>query len=231
VIQLIDINKSYRTDTGRVHALEGISVHIPCGDFVAIMGPSGSGKSTLLSIMGLINRPSKGKILLDGQDVSSLTEKKRTIERSQSIGFVFQFPGLVNTLTVIENVLLPTMLYRKTTAKDHAFAKELLEQVGLNEKVTYRHHQLSGGEQRRVALARAIVNNPKLILADEPTGALDEETACGMMELFESFHKDGKTIIMVTHDQTMAKYARRVMRIKNGVVESEYVKEERTTQA
>ena len=228
MIDLRGVTKTYdgpslqenRDRKQKIHALGGIDLHIPRGEFVAIMGPSGSGKSTLLSILGLLSQPTEGTMVLDGLDVTGLRERERTRLRAEQIGFVFQFPSLVNTLNVRENVLLPKMLTKSVTKSDRARADSLLADMGLAGREEERSFKLSGGEQRRVALARALISDPAVVLADEPTGALDEETAGEMMGLLGRLHVAGKTVVMVTHDRAMAQYATRTVKIKSGVIGS-----------
>jgi ABC-type lipoprotein export system ATPase subunit len=227
MIELIGVTKTYegpslqqenRERKQKIHALGGIDLHIPRGEFLAIMGPSGSGKSTLLSILGLLSQPTTGAVLLDGVDVTGLRERERTRLRAEQIGFVFQFPSLVNTLNVRENVLLPILLTGRVTQSDRARADALLSEVGLAERGEERSYKLSGGEQRRVALARALISDPAVVLADEPTGALDEATAQEMMGLLGRLHRAGKTVVMVTHDRAMAQHATSAVKIQSGVI-------------
>ncbi|HEU4963789.1 MAG TPA: ABC transporter ATP-binding protein [Bacilli bacterium] len=218
IITLADVKKSYATPKGKKKVLQGIDLAIDRGEFVAVMGPSGSGKSTLLSIIGLLAAPTKGSVIVAGQETSHLNERQRTRLRSESIGFVFQFPSLVNTLNVRENVMLPKMLVGNVGQADRRYADDLLERVGLTGRGGDRSFQLSGGEQRRVALARALMNRPQLLLADEPTGALDDATAVEMIELMKQFHAEGTTLVMVTHDKQMAARADRLLQIRDGVM-------------
>lgn len=218
IVTLTDVKKSYRTPQGKKKVLQGTTLQIASGEFAAVMGASGSGKSTLLSIIGLLAAPTKGSVQVAGQETSHLSEKQRTKLRSEAIGFVFQFPSLVNTLNVRENVMLPKMLVGNLGAEDRRYADELLERVGLQGRGDDRSYQLSGGEQRRVALARALMNRPKLLLADEPTGALDDETALEMIHLIKQFHAEGTTVVMVTHDKGMARHADRLLQIRDGVI-------------
>ncbi|MGB8956250.1 MAG: ABC transporter ATP-binding protein [Tumebacillaceae bacterium] len=219
MVRLTGVNKSYKTPHGIIRALHSTDLTIGRGEFVAVMGPSGSGKSTLLSMIGLLAKPTKGSIELDGRETSRMTERERARMRSEKIGFVFQFPSLVNTLDVRENVMLPKMLSGTVTAADRRHAGDLLTQVGLSGRGDDRSYQLSGGEQRRVALARALMNDPALLLADEPTGALDEETAREMIGLLQMVNAAGKTVVMVTHDHAMAKRAHRILTIRDGTME------------
>ncbi|KEO82709.1 ABC transporter ATP-binding protein [Tumebacillus flagellatus] len=204
----------------QIHALAGIDLRIEQGEFVAIMGPSGSGKSTLLSVIGLLSQPTEGAVFIDGRDMTQLRERERTRLRARRIGFVFQFPSLVNTLNVRENVLLPILLRGSVTKSDRMRADALLARVGLTDRGEDRSFTLSGGEQRRVALARALMGDPPLLLADEPTGALDEETAEEMMGLFSRLQAEGKTVVMVTHDRSLTRYANRTVKIQSGVIET-----------
>jgi ABC-type lipoprotein export system ATPase subunit len=218
MLQLSGVKKTYKAPHGLVRALKGVDLTVSDGEFVAIMGPSGSGKSTLLSMLGLLSAPTKGLILINGKETSAMSDRERTRMRSEAIGFVFQFPSLVNTLNVRENVMLPKMLVGSVSAKDTRRADDLLEQVGLKGRGDDRSYQLSGGEQRRVAVARALMNDPVLLLADEPTGALDLETGISIMELFREINERGKTVVMVTHDQELSRYAHRVIKISDGVI-------------
>ena len=219
MIRLTAVKKSYKSPHGIVQALQSTDLEIAQGEFLAIMGPSGSGKSTLLSLIGLLAQPTKGSIELEGRETSRMSDRERTQLRSEKIGFVFQFPSLVNTLDVRENVLLPKMLRGPVTAADRRHADELLAGVGLIGRGDDRSYQLSGGEQRRVALARALMNDPALLLADEPTGALDEGTAEEIVDLLAKINQAGKTVVMVTHDRAVAKRAHRVLTIRDGVME------------
>ncbi|WP_347338339.1 ABC transporter ATP-binding protein [Tumebacillus amylolyticus] len=214
-----DAKVPYSERKRQIQALAGIDLRIERGDFVAIMGPSGSGKSTLLSIVGLLSQPSEGAVFFDGQDVTQLRERERTQLRAERVGFVFQFPSLVNTLNVRENVLLPKMLRGRITKSDRTRADSLLAQVGLADRGEDRSYTLSGGEQRRVALARALIGDPPLVLADEPTGALDETTAEEMMGLFSRLQTAGKTVVMVTHDRSLTRFANRTVKIQSGVID------------
>ncbi len=218
MLKLAGVKKTYKSPQGFIRALRGIDLEIADGEFIAVMGPSGSGKSTLLSIIGLLSVPTKGSMLIDGRETSGLGERERTKLRSAQIGFVFQFPSLVSTLNVRENVVLPKLLSGAVTAADRRRADELLASVGLGDRGEDRSFALSGGEQRRVALARALINDPMLLLADEPTGALDERTASEMIELLHRANAAGKTVVMVTHDKMLAKRAHRVVSIRDGVM-------------
>ncbi|ARU63294.1 hypothetical protein CBW65_21640 [Tumebacillus avium] len=218
MLKLTGVKKTYKSTQGFVRALRGVDLEIRDGDFLAVMGPSGSGKSTLLSIIGLLSAPTKGSVMIGGRETSGLRERERTKLRSEEIGFVFQFPSLVSTLNVRENVVLPKMLAGAVSDADHLRADELLELVGLGKRGEDRSYVLSGGEQRRVALARALMNDPRLLLADEPTGALDDETAAEMIDLLHTANTAGKTVVMVTHDKAMARRAHRLVQIRDGVM-------------
>ncbi len=217
MIRMEQIGKRYQLGWERyVHALEDVSATIEQGEFVSVVGPSGSGKSTFLAIAGLLDRPTSGELWLDGQPMGQAREAERTAIRAQKCGFVFQFPSLVPTLTALENVILPKTVQGRWEAKDEAYGRELLERVGLIEKADHLPFQLSGGEQRRVALARALMNRPVLLLADEPTGALDQENAEMIMRLFHEIHAEGCTILMVTHDLGLAAQTGRIIRLARG---------------
>ncbi len=205
--------KVYKMGSVEVEALRGVSLKIERGEFVAIMGPSGSGKSTLMNIMGLLDTPTRGKVYLMGRDVSRLGEDELAEIRGKTVGFVFQRFNLLPYLTALENVLLPTLFLGE---KREDRARELLEAVGLGHRIHHLPSQLSGGEQQRVAIARALINDPEIILADEPTGNLDSKTGKQIMEIFRDLHKKGKTLILVTHDEEVAGYAERVVRIRDG---------------
>ncbi|WP_018131509.1 ABC transporter ATP-binding protein [Effusibacillus pohliae] len=216
MIRLENICKRYRTEQGNVTALENINLSVERGEFLTIMGPSGSGKSTLLSLIGLLSCPTCGRLFVDGREASRLSDREKTDFRGRKFGFVFQFPSLVSTLTARENVLLPKLFAGKIKPADWRRADALLEQVGLAEKMHRRSHELSGGEQRRVALARALINDPDVVLADEPTGGLDAETGQRMMEMLRDIRQLGKTVLVVTHDRELAMYGDRVIRLRKG---------------
>jgi putative ABC transport system ATP-binding protein len=208
--------KQYRFGQSLIDAVANISLVVRQGEFVAICGRSGSGKSTLMNLLGLLDRPDSGHYTLDTQEVAALPERRRAMLRSQKIGFVFQLPTLLRRSTALENVELPLIYSGIHRPERHRRAAEALERVGLDHR---RHHwpnQLSGGEQQRVAIARALVNNPVLILADEPTGALDSTTSDEIMSLFEELHRQGSTIIVVTHDPEVAKRAQRRVTVHDG---------------
>ena len=217
MIKLTGINKIYRTNEIETLALENVNLDVAKGEFVSIMGPSGCGKSTLLNIMGLLDAPSSGKIEINGTSVESMKDKELAAFRNKTLGFVFQSFHLINSLNVIDNVELP-LLYRKMAAKERTrLAKEVLDRVGLSQRMRHMPTQLSGGQCQRVAIARAIVGNPEIILADEPTGNLDSKMGAEVMELLHKLNKeDGRTIVMVTHNEEQAKQTSRTIRFFDG---------------
>ena len=217
MIKLTGINKIYRTNEIETLALENVNLDVAKGEFVSIMGPSGCGKSTLLNIMGLLDAPSSGKIEINGTSVESMKDKELAAFRNKTLGFVFQSFHLINSLNVIDNVELP-LLYRKMAAKERTrLAKEVLDRVGLSHRMRHMPTQLSGGQCQRVAISRAIVGNPEIILADEPTGNLDSKMGAEVMELLHKLNKeDGRTIVMVTHNEEQAKQTSRTIRFFDG---------------
>ena len=216
LIEIHDISKNYESGDTSINAIKNMNFYIDDGEFITIMGQSGSGKSTLLSVLGALNHPSFGKVLIDSMDLYNLSTEQRADFRSEYIGFIFQSFQLVPYLTVIENVEIPMAVTGIKKKNQREMAMDVLRIVGLEQKSDRLPDQLSGGEQERVAIARAIVNRPPLILADEPTGNLDSNTATGIMELLKSLNKDGHTIIMVTHNQKMSEYASRTINIVDG---------------
>jgi len=218
VIEVKDIHKIYDLGDIKVHALKGVSLEIRNGDFVSIMGVSGSGKSTFMNIIGCLDKPTSGEYYLDNNRVSSLDTDELAEIRNKKIGFVFQSFNLLARTTALENVELP-MIYNNTDSKKRAeLANQAISMVGLNGREHHLPSQLSGGQQQRVAIARAIVNNPSIILADEPTGNLDSQTSLEIMGIFKALNKEGKTIIMITHDQDIAKNAERIVTFKDGYI-------------
>ena len=216
MINLQNIEKVYRTSTIETLALNNINLSIKKGEFVSIMGPSGCGKSTLLNVMGLLDEPSKGTVQLDGQPVTTYSDKELARLRNQKIGFIFQSFHLINDLTVLDNVEIP-LLYRATNGRPRQeYAKEALAKVGLSNRMKHFPKQLSGGQKQRVAIARAIVGNPDIILADEPTGNLDSAMGNEIMNILQQLNDDGATIVMVTHDEQMAKRTHRLIRLFDG---------------
>ncbi|MBI1337877.1 MAG: ATP-binding cassette domain-containing protein [Phycisphaera sp.] len=204
-----------------VHALREVSMTVPRGQYLAIMGPSGSGKSTMMNIVGCLDRPSTGRYLLDGHDVSQMTDSQISQIRGRGVGFVFQAFNLIPQLTVAQNVEVP-LFYQSVPAHErHGRAVKAIERVGLSERLHHRPAQLSGGQQQRVAIARALVNEPSLLLADEPTGNLDSATGTAVLDLFDELHAQGLTIVMVTHDDEVATRCQRVVRLRDGAIESD----------
>ncbi|MCK5312131.1 MAG: ABC transporter ATP-binding protein [Desulfobacteraceae bacterium] len=216
-IEIHNIGKIYNSGEKTINAVTNMDFHIDDGEFITIMGQSGSGKSTLLSILGALNHPSKGELFIDSMDIYKLSNEQRADFRSEYIGFIFQSFQLVPYLTVIENVELPMAVTGLKKKKQRQMAMDVLRIVGLDKKADRLPDQLSGGEQERVAIARAIVNKPPLILADEPTGNLDSNTAKEIMGLLKSLNQDGHTIIMVTHNKGMSAYSSRTINIVDGI--------------
>ena len=218
MIKLDNIKKVFQTEDVETWALRNISLEVKEGEFVAIMGPSGCGKSTLLNIIGLLNNPSGGSYLLDGRDVSTLKESERTLIRRGMIGFVFQSFNLIDELNVAENIELP-LLYMGVSSKERRKRSgNVMERVGMSHRAKHYPSQLSGGQQQRTAIARAILPRPKLVLADEPTGNLDSKSGKEVMDLLSELHKEGTTIVMVTHSQHDANYADRVINMFDGEI-------------
>ena len=215
-IEIRNLSKQYETGSLAVQAIDHMDFHIDDQEFVTIMGQSGSGKSTLLSTLGALNRPSSGQVLVDSLDVYALSTEQRADFRSEYIGFIFQSFQLIPYLTVFENVKLPMSVTRIKNQEQDRMATEVIKRVGLTEKAFRLPDQLSGGEQERVAIARAIVNKPPIILADEPTGNLDSSTAHDIMALLQSLNADGHTIIVVTHNEQMSAYAKRTIHVLDG---------------
>lgn len=217
-----DVKKIYNGGEGEVTALGGVSLTVTEGEFVALMGPSGSGKSTLLTMLGAMNPPTSGSIVIDDIDVYSLSSERRADFRSEYLGFVFQQFQLVPYLTAMENVMLPLAITNKSNKEQEEMAKAVLDKVGLGSKGSRLPNQLSGGEQERVAIARAIVNEPPILFADEPTGALDSKNSEEIMNLFKRLNKDGQTIIMVTHNPEFLSYVDRGIFIRDGKIDTNY---------
>ncbi len=227
VIKLDHIHKTYTMGDVEVHALRGISLEIKPGEFVAIMGTSGSGKSTTMNIVGCLDRPTKGTYILDGQDVSAMSKDQRADVRNRKIGFVFQGFNLLSRTSAIENVELPMLYAGVETVERRRRAKEALVSVGLAGRELNHPNQLSGGQQQRVAIARSLVNQPALILADEPTGNLDSRTSVEVMEIFQRLNRErGITMILVTHEHDIADYANRVLVFKDGKIKKDYAIEQ-----
>ena len=222
LIKLKDINKYYKVGKEKFHVLKSLNINIEEGDFVMIMGKSGSGKTTLLNVLAFLDKFDTVSYFFNYENVSNLNENQRSVFRNKYIGFIFQQFNLIETLSIYQNVELPLLYDGKLNKSEREnIVKEKLEQVGLLDKIKSMPLQLSGGQQQRVAIARSLVNNPKLIFADEPTGALDSETSNEIMSLLKDLNNQGKTIIMVTHDADLIKYATKVVRLKDGVLYEE----------
>ncbi len=221
VIDIKKIKKTYQVGTQEVHALAGVDLNIMPNEYVAIMGPSGSGKSTLMNIIGCLDTPSQGQYWLNGNDVSSLEDEKLSAIRNKEIGFIFQTFNLLPRYNAIENVGVPLIYAGFPKAKRQELAKHSLELVGLKDRMDHKPNEMSGGQRQRVAIARALVNSPSLILADEPTGNLDSKTSEEIMRLLDELHKNGNTIVLVTHEEDIALHAKRVVRLRDGVIESD----------
>ena len=221
IIRLQEISKVYRIGTIDVPALKTITIDINKNEYVAIMGPSGSGKSTLMNIIGCLDMPTQGVYILNNHDVSSMSDDQLAEVRNKEIGFVFQTFNLLPRYDALGNVQLPLIYAGKLKAERIERAKEVIEQVGLTDRIHHKPNEMSGGQRQRVAVARALVGNPSIILADEPTGNLDSKTSVDIMRLFSEIHRNGNTIILVTHEEDIARYAHRIIRLRDGMVESD----------
>ena len=226
VIDIKDISKTYVMGEQMVRALRGVSLQIAKGEYVALMGPSGSGKSTLMNMLGCLDTPSSGTYILNGADVSRMADDELAGIRNKEIGFVFQTFNLIPRISSLDNVALPLVYAGFSGSKRRARAQEVLESVGLGTRVHHKPNELSGGQRQRVAVARALVNSPSIILADEPTGNLDSKTSIEIMALFEEIHKKGNTVILVTHEPDIAAHAHRIIRLRDGVIESDVMNTE-----
>jgi putative ABC transport system ATP-binding protein len=221
VIKIRDIIRDFPLGQEIVHVLKGIDLDIEKGDYVALMGPSGSGKSTLMNLLGCLDTPTSGSYELNGTDVSNLSDDQLAEIRNKEIGFVFQTFNLLPRTTALENVALPMVYAGASKAARTIRAEEVLKDVGLGDRMDHRPNQLSGGQRQRVAIGRALVNKPSIILADEPTGNLDSKTSVEIMKLFQDIHDAGNTVIIVTHEEEIATHAHRVIRLRDGVVETD----------
>ncbi len=224
VLQLNNVWKKYDMGhAGTLVVLKEIMINIKKGDFVAITGPSGSGKSTMMNIIGALDKPSWGRVLLNGTDIENMNESSLAFLRGKTIGFIFQQFNLIPTLTAMENVMLPMEMVNTSEKMARLMAKELLEMLGLGDRLYHKPTELSGGQQQRVAIARALANDPEIILADEPTGNLDSHTGEFVINFLLKLNKEGKTVILISHDLNLVKFANRVIYIKDGMVEREVV--------
>lgn len=223
IIETHEINKTYKMGSEIIQALKSVTITIDRGEYVAFMGPSGSGKSTLMNIIGCLDTPTSGTYILNSKDVSDMSENELAGIRNMEIGFVFQTFNLLPRASCLDNVALPLVYagYSKSDREEKAF--QALSNVGLGDRTKHRPNELSGGQRQRVAIARALVNNPSIILADEPTGNLDSKTSHDIMELFHELHSKGNTIIMVTHEDDIAHYAHRIVRLRDGLVETDKI--------
>lgn len=221
IIDIRGITRDFPLGSEIVKVLKGIDLHINKGEYVALMGPSGSGKSTLMNLLGCLDTPTSGSYVLNGKDVSQMTDDELAGIRNKEIGFVFQTFNLLPRTTALDNVALPMVYagYKKPERNERA--TEVLTQVGLSDRMDHKPNQLSGGQRQRVAVARALVNRPSIILADEPTGNLDSKTSVEIMNLFDEIHANGNTVILVTHEEDIAEHAHRVIRLRDGIIESD----------
>jgi putative ABC transport system ATP-binding protein len=225
IIELINISRTYKMGAEVIHALRSVSLTIKKNEYVALMGPSGSGKSTLMNILGCLDTPSSGQYILNGISVDKMLDNDLAEVRNKQIGFVFQTFNLLPRSSALDNVLLPQVYAGVNKVNRKQRAEAVLEQVGLKARMLHKPNELSGGQRQRVAIARALVNHPAIILADEPTGNLDSKTSVEIMALFEDIQKKGNTIVLVTHEEDIARYAHRIIRLKDGNVESDEINE------
>lgn len=226
IISVKELSRTYRMGVEEVHALRSVTMDIRKNEYVALMGPSGSGKSTLMNILGCLDSPSSGTYILNDQVVSEMTDAELAAVRNKEIGFVFQTFNLLPRLSSLENVALPLVYAGLKKSEREERAAEVLTQVGLQDRMMHKPNELSGGQRQRVAIARALVNNPSIILADEPTGNLDTKTSLEIMDIFGSIHEKGNTIILVTHEPDIAEYAHRIVRLRDGIIESSLMNED-----
>ena len=223
LIVMRDLWKTYEMGSEKVHALHGVSFDVKKGEYIAITGPSGSGKSTLMNLIGCLDTPSQGEYWLNGKNVSEMDDDELARIRNQEVGFVFQTFNLLARATALHNVELPLIYGGISSAKRHEMARQALAAVDLTDRVTHRPNELSGGQRQRVAIARALVNHPSILLADEPTGALDTHTSMEIMDLFERLHEEGNTVVLVTHERDIAARAHRIISIRDGLIEKDEI--------
>ncbi len=228
LIEITGLKKFYQVGSQTVKALQGVTLTIRKGEYVAIMGASGSGKSTLMNLIGALDTPTEGDYILNGSDVSHMEDESLAEIRNKEIGFVFQTFNLLQRNTALDNVVLPLIYAGVPKLEREQRGKDVLKSVGLESRMTHKPNELSGGQRQRVAVARALVNNPSIILADEPTGNLDSKTSVDIMRLFDTIHKQGNTVIVVTHEEDIAMHAHRIIKLKDGLVELDVVNEEVT---
>ena len=224
LLEIKNIKRDFRLGSEKLHVLKGINLSIEKGEYVALMGPSGSGKSTLMNILGCLDTPTSGEYILNGKDVSKMSDSELADIRNKEIGFVFQTFNLMPRTTALDNVALPMVYAGVKKEKRHERAKEVLKLVGLDNRMLHKPNELSGGQRQRVAVARALVNHPSIILADEPTGNLDSKTSYEIMNLFDEIYQKGNTVILVTHEEDIAQYAKRIIRLKDGLIETDSAK-------
>ena len=221
IVQFDNVRKTYQMGLVTVEALRGVSLEIQTGEYVSIMGPSGCGKSTMLNLLGCLDRPTSGRYLLGAEDVSQMDDDALSTVRGMRLGFIFQSYNLIQQLTVVENIEVPLYYQSRPDEESRALAAQYAARVGLENRSFHKPFELSGGQQQRVAIARALVNDPLVILADEPTGNLDSTSGVEILKIFDDLHEQGKTIILVTHDESVSRHAHRAIRLRDGQVESD----------
>jgi len=221
IVQFDNVRKTYQMGLVTVEALRGVSLEIQTGEYVSIMGPSGCGKSTMLNLLGCLDRPTSGRYLLGAEDVSQMDDDALSTVRGTRLGFIFQSYNLIQQLTVVENIEVPLYYQSRPEEESRALAAQYAARVGLENRADHKPFELSGGQQQRVAIARALVNDPLVILADEPTGNLDSTSGVEILKIFDDLHEQGKTIILVTHDESVSRHAHRAIRLRDGQVESD----------